>query len=716
MNTVKPIRLFFAVLLVVVLLCCSACNFIPSFEASNSTTTGSMTETAEYSAKESTSNSGNETQDHITHSFSNEWSHNGTYHWQACSGCDAVRNKEEHDWNAGIITVAPTETTEGVKQYTCNTCGHTKTEPIATLGHTHTFSTEWTSDENYHWHASTCGHTAEVSGKAAHTWNNGVVTKEASETEAGVKTYTCVVCSAIKTEEIPMLPHVHTFSTEWTSDEDYHWHATTCGHTAEVSEKAEHSWVENVEQRVRATTETEGMAYYRCSICGKTKTEILPILPDAFIVTFYDYDSRILKTESVVPYSSAEAPVDPYREGYRFDKWDSSYSDVQSDLEIHALYVKVYAVAFLDDDGTYISVDEVDAGTLLTAPKTNPEKTKYRFDGWYLNGTKLSSNFSLIVQSDLNIEARFVRQCTVSFLDYDGTTIETKTVDSGASVAYPAHPTRTGYTFKPGAEGWDKSNQDIRDDMTITALYNIEYYTVTFLTPDNRVLKVESVAYDHYATAPTDVEELFFTWNKNIAGYDNNTAYSDPEWDDSIDLSRIRNDTNVKLVYKTKCTDTVLIMEDYSISSKDIKDGKKANAILYIYSSSETVCGLNVELNYRMVNSQGETINYVSLDDAFEDEATRLKYVNVANHDGYNSGYSVNINTNEKTVQFVWASDGNGNALNNGYNAIITISFSVQPNTPIGEYAIEILETSYYVDSSLRTRQPVIISGKIIVE
>lgn len=40
-----------------------------------------------------------------------------------------------------------------------------------------------------------------------HTWDAGVVTKEPTCTEAGVKTYTCTTCSATKTEGIPALGH-----------------------------------------------------------------------------------------------------------------------------------------------------------------------------------------------------------------------------------------------------------------------------------------------------------------------------------------------------------------------------------------------------------------------------------------------------------------------------------------------------------------------------
>ena len=219
----------------------------------------------------------NPTSQEHSHSFLNEWSYDGTYHWHACSGCEEVRDKGEHDWNSGVIITAPTETSEGVKEYACNTCGKTKVDSIPMLNHEHTFELKWTSDDTYHWHAATCGHETEKSGKAEHTWDNGIITKEASETEAGVRTYTCVVCSATKTEEIPVLTHVHTYEEGWTSDDTYHWHASTCGHETEISGKAEHTWDSGVVTKEASETEA-GARIYTCVVCSATKTEEIPML------------------------------------------------------------------------------------------------------------------------------------------------------------------------------------------------------------------------------------------------------------------------------------------------------------------------------------------------------------------------------------------------------------------------------------------------------
>lgn len=66
--------------------------------------------------------------------------------------------------------------------------------------HTHKFGA-WISDgEKNHKHTCGCGETET----AAHTWDGGIVTKAATETATGIRTYTCTACSAVKTEVIPV--------------------------------------------------------------------------------------------------------------------------------------------------------------------------------------------------------------------------------------------------------------------------------------------------------------------------------------------------------------------------------------------------------------------------------------------------------------------------------------------------------------------------------
>ena len=71
--------------------------------------------------------------------------------------------------------------------------------------HVHTYSTGWTTSDTHHWHAATCEHTDEKSGYGEHSWNGGQVTIDPTMTTDGVKTYTCTVCGAQKTEPVQKL-------------------------------------------------------------------------------------------------------------------------------------------------------------------------------------------------------------------------------------------------------------------------------------------------------------------------------------------------------------------------------------------------------------------------------------------------------------------------------------------------------------------------------
>lgn len=186
--------------------------------------------------------------------------------------------------------------------------------------HEHTFSKEWTSDAIAHWHAATCEHKTEISGIAAHTFGEWKVTKEASEKQGGEKKRICSVCKYIEKETIAKLEHVHIFgsltvikeateledglgertcsscgyvekvpiyalnhihkfSDKWTSDETEHWHIAICGHT-EVSDKDTHKWDEEIIKA--ATCIEDGEKKLVCSVCNRTKTEVIPATGHSF--------------------------------------------------------------------------------------------------------------------------------------------------------------------------------------------------------------------------------------------------------------------------------------------------------------------------------------------------------------------------------------------------------------------------------------------------
>ena len=105
--------------------------------------------------------------------------------------------------------------------------------------HEHTYDTSWTSNNSYHWHRATCGH-SEVIDKTEHEWNDGEVTKNPTCTNSGLKKFICNICKTAKWESIPITQD-HTYSTEWSKNVSYHWYDSTCGHD-EILSKDEHDF------------------------------------------------------------------------------------------------------------------------------------------------------------------------------------------------------------------------------------------------------------------------------------------------------------------------------------------------------------------------------------------------------------------------------------------------------------------------------------------
>ena len=142
-----------------------------------------------------------------------------------CSVCGEVLEVQKsvkalgHSWDAGEVTKAATCTEEGEKTYHCTRTGCTevKIEKIAALGHKTVedkavAATCTKAGKTAGSHCSVCGEVLEAqkSVKAlGHSWDAGEVTKAATCTEVGEKTYRCTRngCTEVKTEEIATLDH-----------------------------------------------------------------------------------------------------------------------------------------------------------------------------------------------------------------------------------------------------------------------------------------------------------------------------------------------------------------------------------------------------------------------------------------------------------------------------------------------------------------------------
>ncbi len=72
--------------------------------------------------------------------------------------------------------------------------------------------------------------------------------------------------------------HEHTFSDEWSFDQDYHWRASTCEHTTVVDSRSKHEYDMKI---VEPTYLSEGYTEYTCHICNYSyRDDIKPKVED----------------------------------------------------------------------------------------------------------------------------------------------------------------------------------------------------------------------------------------------------------------------------------------------------------------------------------------------------------------------------------------------------------------------------------------------------
>ena len=187
---------------------------------------------------------------------------------------------------------------------------------MAGCKHKHTFDTEvWQKDATNHWHAATCKHKDEKADVAAHEWNEGTVTKPATEDAVGTKLFTCKVCGQTKEDTIPKLVHTHKYDNNtWANDADYHWHPATCAHTDQKSSVAMHDWDEGV-VTIEPDYGKQGEKTFTCTVCKRTKTK--PIAALDAKTNFIDLATGVVlgKTYDGQPYAVTAEQIMRYGKG-----------------------------------------------------------------------------------------------------------------------------------------------------------------------------------------------------------------------------------------------------------------------------------------------------------------------------------------------------------------------------------------------------------------
>ena len=213
-----------------------------------------------------------------------------------CSVCNTVIKAQTttaalgHNWDSGKVTKAATCTAAGTKTYTCTRCKKTRTETIAATGHkvvkdAAVAATCETAGKTEGSHCSVCNTVIKAQTTTAalgHSWDSGKVTKAATCTAAGTKTYTCTRCKKTRTETIAATGHkavkdAAVAATCETAGKTEGSHCSVCGTVLKSQTTIAalgHNW-DSGKVTKAATCTTAGTKTYTCTRCKKTRTETI---------------------------------------------------------------------------------------------------------------------------------------------------------------------------------------------------------------------------------------------------------------------------------------------------------------------------------------------------------------------------------------------------------------------------------------------------------
>ena len=216
--------------------------------------------------------------------------------------------------------------------------------------------------------------------------------------------------------------------------------------------------------------------------------------------------------------------------------------------------IGAYTVTFLSD-GESIAPSQIRANAPAARP-ADPTKEEHHFDGWYKGEEKW--NFADAVTEALTLTAKWTaNRYTITFKPENGGEDIIITQDYGTAITAPANPTKTGYTFA----GWDSEIPTAMPagDMTITARWTVNQYTITFKPENGGEDIIITQDYGTAITAPANPTKTGYTF----AGWDREIPTTMPAGD--MTITARWNGNGISVIVR--------------LPSEDDKDGVEIGAI-----------------------------------------------------------------------------------------------------------------------------------------
>lgn len=228
-----------------------------------------------------------------------------------------------------------------------------------------------------------------------------------------------------------------------------------------------------------------------------------------YTVTFMDGE-KVLRAYTNVPHGdTVTAPEVPEKDGKTFSKWDKDFSKVTSDLTINAVYdVHTFTVTFKDGEKV-LETQTVEYEAAATAPDTarlSPPEGMH-FAKWDKDFSKVTEDIEVSAVYELN-------EYTVTFKNGE-TMIKNERVKHGFAATAPN-------VFDTPTEkfvGWDKSFDNVTSDLIVNAKFETKKFTLTFINFDGTTVYTAEVEYGASISGKFDEADKAATYDDTILDY-----------------------------------------------------------------------------------------------------------------------------------------------------------------------------------------------------